>query len=209
MTRTLAITLVLIAAATLQAQGTRDDPPTLDELLDLEPEERPRAEDPARRDLDRRLSDQELAKEFEAAVQLMGETAERLASHQDTSMTTQRLQEDAIRKLDMLISQASRRQQQSQSRSQSRQNQDSRSPQPQDRTEQAQNPGNQENRGQVDPPSRRDGELGPLPTAGGAAWGALPERVRDALLQGRSDRFSAMYRSMTEEYYRRLAEDPK
>lgn len=187
------------------------DPPSLDELLDLEPEPADEgAEDPASRDLARRLSDEELAQEFQAAVQLMGETADRLDNHRDTGLTTQRLQEDVVRKLDMLISQAARRQQQQQQQqSQSRRNQDSQSQQPQDRQQNSANAGAQQNNGMVDPPARRDGELGALPTAGGAAWGALPERIRDALLQGRADRFSAMYRSMTEEYYRRLAEEPR
>ena len=42
--------------------------------------------------------------------------------------------------------------------------------------------------------------------AEGADWGALPERTRDALLEGLSDSFSSLYRRLTEAYYRRLAE---
>jgi hypothetical protein len=40
-----------------------------------------------------------------------------------------------------------------------------------------------------------------------AAWGNLPARVRDQLMQGRHDQFSSLYESMTETYYRRLAEE--
>ena len=35
----------------------------------------------------------------------------------------------------------------------------------------------------------------------------MPERVRAALMQGSTDRFSTLYESMTESYYRRLAEE--
>jgi hypothetical protein len=50
----------------------------------------------------------------------------------------------------------------------------------------------------------------PGQAAAGAAWGALPERLRDALTQGLSDRYSSLYEGATESYYRRLAEeDPR
>ena len=39
------------------------------------------------------------------------------------------------------------------------------------------------------------------------AWGNLPPRLRDELLQGLEDRFSPLYRDLTELYYQRLAED--
>jgi hypothetical protein len=35
----------------------------------------------------------------------------------------------------------------------------------------------------------------------------LPDRVREALVQGLNDRFSSRYQRETERYYRRLAED--
>ena len=38
-------------------------------------------------------------------------------------------------------------------------------------------------------------------------WGNLPPRVRDQLLQGRSDKYSSHYERLTREYYRRLAEE--
>ena len=58
-------------------------------------------------------------------------------------------------------------------------------------------------------PARQDGPLKtPLP-GGEASWGNLPPHVRDALRQGSSDRFSSLYRTLTEEYYKRLAEQPR
>jgi len=41
----------------------------------------------------------------------------------------------------------------------------------------------------------------------GAEWGRLPQRVRDLIRQGSRDRVSSVYRRLTEEYYRRMAED--
>ena len=37
--------------------------------------------------------------------------------------------------------------------------------------------------------------------------GMLPARLRQALLQGSADRYSSLYESLTETYYRRLAEE--
>ena len=40
-------------------------------------------------------------------------------------------------------------------------------------------------------------------------WGRLPARVRDAVRQGMRDPMSASYRRLTQDYYRRMAEEPK
>src|SRR5262252_2192974 len=53
---------------------------------------RPDAVDPTRKELDRKLSEQEVAEQFKQAVELMGETADRLQTSRDTGLTTQRLQ---------------------------------------------------------------------------------------------------------------------
>ena len=68
---------------------------------------------------------------------------------------------------------------------------------------------NGDNRSENTPPGLRTGALRPEEAADLAAWGSLPERVRDALVQGSSDSFSAAYRRLTEAYYRMLAEEPK
>ncbi len=58
-----------------------------------------------------------------------------------------------------------------------------------------------------DPPPRQDGDIDTILQEGGVEWGNLPERIRQDLLQGRNDKFSSMYRRLTEEYYKRLAEE--
>jgi hypothetical protein len=194
--------------------------PTLDELLGLDPakpgagekkdqEQPPAAPDPSRTALERRLTAREVSEQFQQAVQLMGETADRLSVSRDTGIETQRLQSEIIRKLDMLIQSAEQQQQQQQrSRSSQRdgksdqsENQPAR-PQPAPVPNQTSNP--EEFR---DPPAGTDPQLNPQIAARGAAWGNLPERVRDALLQGNADQYSSRYKAWTEAYYRRLAEE--
>lgn len=195
-----------------------EDPlPGLDDLLGLPGEARPPREpadgeagegaERAKTDLDRKLELQEAAEQFKLAVELMGQTADRLERDADTGLATQRIQEDIIRKLDTLIAAAKRRQSQSSSSSSSQQQQDQQSQpaqrqgggRPQQTRGDGNNPGNL--------PSRQDGALRPTLSGTGAAWGSLPARVRDALRQGSSDRFSSLYEAMTESYYRRLAEE--
>lgn len=60
-----------------------------------------------------------------------------------------------------------------------------------------------------DGPPKQEGPLRPALDSARAAWGSLPARVRDMLLQGSDDPFSARYKAMTEAYYRRLAEEKK
>ncbi|MCP4837483.1 MAG: hypothetical protein GY895_22280, partial [Phycisphaera sp.] len=38
-------------------------------------------------------------------------------------------------------------------------------------------------------------------------WGSLPPRVRELITQGMRDQMSQLYRSLTEAYYRRMAEE--
>lgn len=198
--------------------------PTLDELLGLpaatppgdSPQPASTPEDDRRRELDRALSRDEgagTAEPFTQAVDLIARTSERLRGSRDVGVETQRLQADALRKLDQLISQAQRQQQQSRSRSQQQQ-QDQQQQQQQQQQSQAQS--QREQRTSQSAPdtqpgvARQDAQLRPATSAGGGAtWGNLPAHVRDALLQGRGDRFSSMYQRLTEEYYRRLAEDPQ
>ncbi len=59
------------------------------------------------------------------------------------------------------------------------------------------------------PPSRAggaDSATGPMRESR-TEWGNLPPRLRDQLQQGLDEHFSAIYRALTEQYYRRLAED--
>jgi len=180
--------------------GLEEEEPTSDEHLDAD------ALDPAANDLDRRLSDEELSDEMRQAVALMEETADRLNVSGDTGLITQRLQDDILLKLDIIIKTAQQQQSKSgSSSSSSQQEQQQQQPNQQQSQGQGQGDNTQENM----PPGRQDGELNPLLATAQAAWGALPDRVRDSLLQGSSDRFSSLYQSLTESYYERLAEEPE
>ncbi len=205
--------------------------PTLDELLgiapkkpdakptDAKPEAKPEAKpdtkpalpDATALDLQRKLSPEESKEKFEEAIALMGDTAQRLQKGKDTSLATQRIQEDIVRRLDMVIRQAeqNKKQSKSQSKSSRSQQQDPSSQQQQGQQRRQDDRHNSDSRDNLDPPAARPAELNPELTARGQAWGALPQRVRDALLQGTSDKYSTLYQRWTEQYYRKLAEEGK
>ncbi|MCC6660191.1 MAG: hypothetical protein IT437_04825 [Phycisphaerales bacterium] len=187
------------------------EPPDLDELLGLKPaKDANGTADPAAKELERELSLREAADGFEEAVGLMGRTAERLGGVGDTGVATQRMQESVIRKLDVLIKAAEQQAKKSRSSSSSKpqQNKDP-SQQPNQQQSREQNEENRgDNRDERLPPGRRDGALGPEPSRG-AAWGSLPARVREALLQGTQDTYSSVYQRLTESYFRKLAEEPR
>jgi hypothetical protein len=196
-------------------QKQPEQPPTLDELLGLtkpgepgKPEgaKRPEATDPSKKELDRKLSLREAAEQFEQAIELMGETADRIEVSRDTGLPTQRMQEDIIRKLDQMIQSAEQNMQQSRSRSRSQRQQQQQQQQPSQSQQRQQSQGEPDENA-PEPPPRQDGPLGAGAQSRGAAWGALPQRFRDALRQGDADKYSAWYRKWTEAYYKRLAED--
>ncbi len=211
-----AMVAVAIGATSVRAQEAVQDGErleSLDELLGLEqagqggdaPSELP---DAAQAELERELTQQEAAQAFEQAAALMGESASRLGELSDTGLATQRLQEDILRKLDQVIEAAKNNQQQSQSSSSSSSQQQQQPNQPQQQQQQQQGEASDgDNTEESTPPGRQDGQLNPEIDSARAAWGALPERVRDALYQGRSDRYSSLYERLTEAYYRRLAEE--
>lgn len=189
----------------------RGSGPSLDELLGLESrDETSRDEERASpEDIERRLSRElegGVRDLFEQVTRLMGETAERMRSSRDTGLPTQRMQREVLEKLDQLIEAAGRQQQQSSSSSSSS---DADPDGAQQQQQQAQREGAQDGDGDTEstPSSSTDEVLNPLAASGEAAWGNLPQRVREAITQGTSDPFSTMYRSMTEAYYKRLAED--
>ena len=193
------------------AAPTRE--PTLDELLGIAPA--PEADalpDPSATELQRRLDPDQVSEEFTRAATLMRESADRLSRAGDAGITTQRMHEDILRALDKLIADAQQNQQRSQSSSSSSSSSSG---------SQQQQPGqqsSQQQQGQQASASAssstgtggvpmQDGARNPLPPGSGASWGNLPPHVRDALLQGFADRFSSAYKSLTEEYYRRLSEE--
>jgi Mg-chelatase subunit ChlI len=144
----------------------------------------------------------------------MGDAAKRLETATDTGLGTQRVQEDVIRRLDQLLASLERNQSsQSQQQSQSDSDQQSQRNQPnqQKRSQPTQGKETKSGDGNTDweGPPRQDGPLRPGLEAARAAWGSLPARVRDMLLQGSSDRFSSRYDELTRAYYKRLAEEKK
>ena len=226
----IASSLTLSAAAAQQPQTPpqtepRPKPmpasePTLDELLGLPVKPAPAPADapvtdpkPDPNDAVRRAL-QEDAKPagFEDIVQLMTSAGSRLSVAADPGLDTQRTQEDVLRKLDKLIAEAKKQQQQKKQKSKSKskpQDSPSEEQQQQQQSSQAQAQSAAQQTSSGGGPARADGPLN-TPLAGGeASWGNLPPHVRDALRQGSSDRFSSLYRALTEEYYKRLAEQPR
>lgn len=189
-----------------------EEVPDLDSLLGTKPDlpaKAPDPSDPTRKELDRQLSLEEQADEFARAVELMNETADRVEKQSDTGLATQRLQEDILTRLDRLIK-AAEQNSSSKSKQQKKSDQDQKSNQNMRQQSQAQSKDAANNPGErADGPARQDGALGNAPVAPPASWGDLPAHVRDALMQGFSDKFSSMYQGMTESYYRKLAQEKK
>ncbi|MFG0275535.1 MAG: hypothetical protein ACF8QF_10800 [Phycisphaerales bacterium] len=189
--------------------------PDLDELLGLEGDDDDddagdRVPTQDELELERRLNAEQAEDAFKDAVRQMGEVADALRVARDPGLRTQRVQEDILNKLDLLIEQAEQNpsSSSSQSQSQSQPRPQQRQQQQQQQSQQSQSSNSQgDNTSEMTPPGGQSGQLRDLLDAAQAAWGSLPPRVRDVLLQGSSDRFSTLYESMTEEYYRRLAEE--
>lgn len=215
--RTLAALAILATSALAQERSPRPAPdrlPTLDELLGIAGDEAERAagRDAAEenlRELERRLAGEEIDESFQIAITLMGDAALRLTDERDAGATTQRIQEEIILRLEQLIEQAEQQQQQMQASARPQQQQGQ--PQPTPQQQSAQRDQQREQRsgepGEAAPPGFQDGELNDVLDAARAAWGALPARVRDSLVEGSSDRFSSLYERLTRDYYRRLAEE--
>lgn len=191
--------------------------PSLDDLLgipkpapaDTPPpaQPAPTVPDPKQGELERKLTDAEAQEAFVEAIRMMSETADRLEKVRDTGITTQRLQEQIIRKLDALIKKSNEDDSGGSSSSSSSQNQQTSQSQP-NQPSQGQKQDSRGGQGEQAgvPPARRDAELNNRLDAARAAWGALPGRLRDLFTQGMDDYYSRLYQSMTEEYYRKTAE---
>lgn len=176
-------------------------------------------------ELERRLTAQEMGDAFEQAIRLMGDAANRLEGQRDVGLPTQRLQEDVLRKLDELIAQIEQNQQQQQSSSSSSSSSKSQQDPSQSQQQSSKNQKKPASKGEKsqqqaqagetsDPqgsqaPGLQTGALRPALESAPAAWGSLPARVRDMLLQGAGDKFSTTWEKATENYYRRLAEEQK
>lgn len=193
-----------------------DAPPSLDDLLGLEEDtdasgERT-AEQIAEEDLQRELTGERFANEFEQALASMMRSAELLDTSFDPGMGTQRIQEDVLAKLQQLIDQARQQEDSSSSSSSSQQQQQQQSDPGQQQQQQQEQGQQQQSNGDADGeeaegPPMQEGDIGTTIEETRQEWGSLPQRVRDMLLQGREERFSSLYEQMTREYYRRLAEE--
>ena len=211
-----------MVASTLAASATAQEPidplPTLDELLGLETgqandtDSSPTIEDPNTAALDAALTPQQAGEAFTQAVKLMDQVASRITDHNDLSIATQRLQEDILAKLDQVIEAAnsndsnSSSSSSSSSQSTSEQQDQPNQQQPQDGQGDQQNPSDQSGE-EAMPGGSSVANPGDEVAPDGVSWGALPTRIRDALSQGISDKYSELYRTITEQYYKSLAED--
>ncbi len=218
------IALMIWGAATLAGPDEEPAPektsgplPSLDELLGLDDasdkEGQDAVVDPNEAALDAVLSPRQAGEAFSQAVGLMNQVAQRIGEGHDLSITTQRLQEDILRKLDRVIASAKNNSQGGGGSSSSSAAGRTSEQQP-DQRQQSQQEGDQNG------PSTEPGDA-PMPAGtstprpgeeaapSGVGWGSLPARVRDALSQGISDEYSQLYRSITERYYKALAEEER
>lgn len=183
------------------AAARSDDPrvPTLDELLGLESDA---GADDRRDALDRALSAEEAGDQFRQAVALMGDAAGRIDGR-DLGLQTQRIQEDVLRRLDQVIEASQRQGGGGSSSSSSSSGQGQQQP---SQSTQRQAGAASEAESEAMGPELTGTQLAPGVEPDGVTWGHLPARDREAVSQGVSDRYSALYRRLTEMYYRRLAE---
>ncbi len=227
------IALVAIVAGVAAAQDRGDDPtpddeqtapdttepkaiPSLDELLGLEPADRePGAEETAererRQELERQLSEAQLADSFALALEKMGLSADLLEARLDPGLGTQRVQEDILAKLDQLIDQARKMQQSSRSSGSSSRggSPDQGGMQQPGRQQQSRIPaeGGSSTGQPGGPPPRADGAINTILDETRAEWGNLPVHVREMMLQGQGGTKSKLYLELTNKYYERLARE--
>lgn len=202
--------------AMVSAQPSEETPkgdplPSLDELLGLE-EQGSSSEGPNDDALSEILSPREAGEALGQAISLMDRVAQRIGDGNDLSLPTQRLQEDILRKLDQVIESAQNNQQGGGGSSSSSQSSSSSNQQQPDQQQQDGQAGSQSgdstNPDQANMPGGTSAaNPGDALAPNGVSWGALPQRIRDALSQGISDRYSELYRSLTEDFYKSLAEE--
>ncbi len=199
-------------AAPTETQREKETPPSLDELLGLDGIQDNAAEQAARQnqeELERRLSDVDLGDVFEVALEKMGISADLLDGDLDSGLGTQRVQQDILARLDQLIDIA---QQMSQQQQQSSSGGGSGQGKPKPGAEQQQAGGPRSDSGDQgdhadDPPPAQEGDINTIIEETGSEWGHLPERLREMFGQAQKGHISALYRKLTEQYYKRLAEE--
>jgi hypothetical protein len=208
------------ADAPAQAEPDADALPSLDELLGLdEDDSEASAADQAQQEVDqelqRRLHEVELSDIFTQALEKMALSVQLLQVDFESGLATQRVQQDVLEKLDQLIDRA---RELSQRHSESCQCSECRSKRADGQRKPGDKPGSRQagsrrNDGPssegraIEPPPGREGDINTVLEETGTEWGHLPVRIRELLRQGRGDYKSPLYRQLTEEYYKRLAED--
>ena len=211
------------AAGDAPADPPAEAPPDLDDLLGIDGDGAAEsggdriAEQEAAEELRRRLAAESLGDAFQQAIRLMTLVVARFDDALDTGIETQRAQDDVIARLESLIEEARRQQsqqsssssssssQQQQQQQQQPESQSSSSSSAQSQADAQANEGDGDEEGTLPPGQQAD--FGSAMEETRAEWGALPERIRNMLLQGRRERFSSLYEQLTREYYRRLAEE--
>ena len=197
-------------------------PPSLDDLLGIEESEDGDdtdaiAEAERKRALDQALSEEKPTDAFKSAVKDMKESANLLRDGMSTGLGTQRLQIRIVDRLQILIDSA-RRQQQQQQQQQSSSSSSSESQQNPGKRQDGEQSGEESQSQQrnqspsdasagVNPPAPESAILDGEMEETGMEWGNLPPRVRERITQGMRDRVSELYRSLTEAYYKRMAEE--
>ena len=224
----MALRAVMVLAAAVAAGATQNTPdapdaepaeeqsqelPSLDALLGITEEPDRSAADAADRDvedeLERELAEIRITDAFALALEKMSISADLLDLKLDSGLGTQRVQEEILAKLDQVIDQAQQMQAMGASgsgSSQKRQSSPSKPAPGQPR------PGGQQQSQSQDsqaggPPPRQDGDINTVMEESRTEWGHLPDRIRQMLIQGLNDKYSSLYRRLTEEYYQRLAEE--
>ncbi len=210
----LAVCASLLGATSLLAVAT-DTQPTLDDLLQIEPSApkvppRPAPDRAVDAQIRRRLQGINVPDGLEMALREMEEAEGKLGEQLNAGIETQRLQESALSRLDVLIAEAKKQCSACRGSSSS-----SGSPRPQNTGSSANAKAtakgaapSEGNTGEFSP-----GAAGPVGPDGmplsqtRSEWGNLPPRLRDELVQSMQERFSLIYRTLTEAYYRRLAEE--
>ena len=223
--------------------ATADKPPSLDEALGLGDGGKQSDTTTDASELQRSLDGAKPRDILNSAIDDMKHSAQLLEAN-DSGISTRRVQESVVRKLDELIATAQRmKQQQSQQGQESqgqqsqgqsgkrkdqgakdgKDGQDGKKPEPGENGQPRGGRDGKQDQDGADGKRRKDGDAtsneppeqaDPTMTnaqfdEARAEWGRLPPRVREAVRQGLRDPMSAAYRQLTQDYYRRLAEEPK
>lgn len=212
------------APQVLRAADEGRDAPSLNELLELDPDtlgESPTdaaADDASTPDdsegaasVSDALEMAEAADVFgEAVVQMKG-VSRRLGEQRDPGIVTQREQREIIRKLEQVIAAAKQQQGgggKGKPSSEKSQQQSSRSIAKQGTASSAStSPSTQSHSGEFSPGAAQEAGGGGDIDELREEWGSLPPRLRNELSEGLSEPFSPVYRELTESFYRRLGEE--